>query len=192
MIFVKKGNPMNILFSLILGVSFAAEVAISATPAASLRNFRELTHAFSKLTDVQSTEILSPAFQAEAKSRLSSEGKIDSLTAPMMLTVSKLGFMYCRKFLEKEAAQDPSNRRVHKDIDFKKDRTQLTPEVLKSLFENYSTQFWRRSISNSEITELLSSTKVILDTIPASAAEVSEGLSSVCTVFLTSLDVLSI
>jgi len=154
----------------------------------SIRDFNQLLDSVSVATGVPITDAGLSSFYGQARSRLSLDGNVSSVSPSILLTMTGVAGMACNRMLQMEKALPKESRLVYGMVDFSKDQSILTPQVRSDLFAASAMRFWRRPPTANEIAIL---SNLIDETNAGQSVSSNQLMNSLlvhCTSMLSSLE----
>lgn len=130
------------------------------------------------------------------KALMTTDYQLDSITAPMMVSIANLGSQYCNELIRVESAQAAGVRKVFSGVDFTKGVSNLQDDQFNQVIGVLGFKFWGREISTEERAILHDARKEFIQAIPSgstnSAAQTRALILSTCTSMLSAVDFITI
>lgn len=170
----------------------SAVASIQKRDSVSIRNFRELYLTFSLLTGVSPNHPETSDYFSRAKSRLSLDGDVRKINAPMTLATTSLASVFCHAFIESEARSMADQRRIHEEVNFSQGMSAISRATRAQVIQRYAQAFWGRSASSVEEGVVLNLMEQIEANDQGEGELVPRVFEASCTSMLSSLDSLKI
>lgn len=124
----------------------------SAFAAPALKNFREIYESLLIATNVFPNATVTAAYNS-TRTRLPIAGEFTELSSTTLTALGALGGVVCREFLTNEENKNPSQRLVHKAVDFSLPPAQISADVVSDVHTQFIEMFWGRMPSQAELAE---------------------------------------
>jgi len=154
----------------------------------SIRDFNQLLDSVTAVTGVSRMDPVLVDYYNSARTRLSTDGNSNSVTSPVLLTMTSIAGVACKRMIEMEQGMTSSSRAVYNSVNFVQDQTVLTPSVRLEIFNKLAAKFWRRTLTASEALVLSQSIDDALAGEVNSSNNLIVALLVNCTSMLSSLD----
>ena len=155
---------------------------------AAVRNFRETQALYSGVTGVPPNNASVSSYYNSAKTRLPSDGNVETLSPANLLANAALAGVYCTEFIKADALVPPTDRRAHTLIDFSMDQDSLSQAAMHDVVGKYANLFWRRTIEQDESQTVEAAMIESAQGRPKSAQELKNLLLVGCTIVASSFD----
>lgn len=182
-------------------VDLARSRQTAAAGTAGIKNVNQLTLAMSEVTGVAPSEFqvgnAGPRLSDHAGSIapwLSPDGNVATTNDSMVLAITGMAGLYCRRFIERESAVNPpDSRRAHAAVNFAAGAAGLSPGVIGQVIDRYALLFWRREPTTEEraaLTEAAAEAATEQSAGAQGSANAQRALLVPCTAVLASLEFL--
>jgi hypothetical protein len=137
----------------------------SKTVGASLMSGEQMMRSMSNVTKTEINSTITNEFNSR-KTLMTGNFAVDSVTSPMMVSITNLASRFCESMINREAAQNSNERRLLKSVDFTKPLTDLSEAQFGDAMNKMGASILGRNMTTDEIQILSESRKEFEANIP--------------------------
>jgi hypothetical protein len=165
----------------------AASVAVAQGDFA-IKNYRQILASLAVVTGVSVNDPDIQRTYGETMTRLPKFGRIDEVNSSMLLALTSLSGMFCRKMIEADARLADGSRRAHNGVDFAQPPTAFLEDTRRAIIGNYAGLFWGRAVLEEEVSLVLATMTEAEPQVGTTAASTQQLLIVACTAMAASTD----
>ena len=154
----------------------------------AIKNYRQILSSLSVITGVSANDADIRRTFDETMTRLPKFGRIDEVNSSMLLALTSLSGMFCRKMIEADVRKAADQRRAHRAVDFTLPPVNLTEDIRRSVIGEYAGLFWGRTVTDDEATLVLATMTEAEPQVGVTAASTQQLLLVACTAMAASTD----
>ncbi len=176
------------ILSLTLAVLFFANTAGADL---GIKNYRQLYSSMAVVTGVPKDNRTTAAYFSTAYRRLSENGNVSGVTAPLLLTTTVLASRFCKEMIQMDSLKASGQRMAHGSVDFTKGPGSLSAEAQKDILTSYAYLFWGLEPTASELSIGLTTLNEAKQGQPETPDSLKKVLMAACTPALASLNLIT-
>lgn len=161
----------------------------------TVQSSEQLIRSLASVTGVEYTNTVLNEYNAR-KALMSSDYTLESVTAPMLISVSNLSSQFCNELVKKEANLTMPNRNYFKSVDLNKGVSEFKDEHFNDVLNTLGNKFWGRELSSEERTILGDLRQEFITAIPEasrnSSTQTRNLIVSICTSMLSAFDFITL
>lgn len=154
----------------------------------AIKNYRQILSSLSVVTGVSANDADIRRTFDETMTRLPKFGRVDEVNSSMLLALTSLSGMFCRKMIEADVRRTSDQRRAHRAVDFVLPPTGLTEDIRRSVIGEYAGLFWGRTVTDDEATMVLATMAEAEPQVGTTVTSTQQLLLVACTSMAASTD----
>lgn len=161
----------------------------------TLQTADQMARSMASVTGVEYVNNIVNEFNGR-KTLMSTDYSLNSVTAPMLISITNLASRYCEEMIRVEALAVRDQRKIFGAVDFTKSVSNLLPEDFDLTLNRMSQQFWGRTLSSEEKMIMNDAKTEFIQAIPSgstgSATQTRNLMLSTCSGMLSAIEFITI
>ncbi len=161
----------------------------------TIQSSDQLVRSMASVTGVDYASTIINEYNAR-KALMTNDYSLESVTAPMLVSIANLGSQFCNELIRKEVALTTANRIFFNQIDFTKAVSTVTDAQFNQTLDILGQNFWGRNLTAEEKSILNQGKLEFINAIPTgsstSAAQTQYLILSTCTGMLAALEFITL
>lgn len=181
-----------------IGSELAPSTRVSSKTEAqnyTVQSSEQLARSMASVTNVEYNSAITNEYDAR-KPLMSTDYTLESITAPMLISISNLGSQFCNELIKKESSLAVPERSHFKQVDFSKGLNDFDGSDYNLTLDSLGNKFWGRQLSLEERNILNETRSEFILAIPEesknSSTQTKNLILSTCTIMLSSFEFITI